>query len=46
MHDFMKAGNNLHIEGGVHITDQSNSNQPKSLVQYTIEELYKERQDR
>ena len=46
MHDFLKAGNNLYVHGGVHITDQSNSTQPKTLVQYTNEELYKEWQDR
>jgi hypothetical protein len=46
MRDFMKAGHDLHIEGGVYITDQSNSNQPKSLVLYTNDELYAERQYR
>src|SRR5688572_20187930 len=46
MRDFMKAGNNLHIGGDVYITDQSNSSQPKLLVQYTNEELYAEWQDR
>jgi hypothetical protein len=43
MRDF-KAGHDIHIEGNVLITDQSN--QPQSLVQYTNERLYEEREQR